>query len=73
MTKQLECRIVITWGHRSDLKTEVGMYCKYTQRYEPLGAHGPDQRVVDKVIRGLKTKIEREGHLVTFSDRRGPR
>ncbi len=73
MTKQLECRIIITWGHRIDLKTEVGMYCPVTQRYEPLGAHGPSRREIDRVILDLKKSIERAGHRCTFSDRRGPR
>lgn len=73
MAKQLECRIIITWGHREDLKTEIGMYCKNTNRYEPLGAHGPRREEIDRVVLDLKKKIEMEGHRCTFSERRGPR
>lgn len=69
--RQLECRIVLTHGHRGDLKTEVGMYDPLNERYEPLGAHSP--REVDSMVYGLKEKIEREGHLLTFSDATGPR
>lgn len=73
MDDRLECRICITYGHRTDLKTEVGMYCPNTGRYEPLGAYGPDQREVDRFVLGLKERIEREGHWCTFSSRQGPR
>ncbi len=75
--KQLECRIVLTHGHRADLKTEVGMFDPISGRYEPLGAHGDPtragQRELDRVVRDLKGSMERAGHLVTFSERRGPR
>ena len=67
--KQLECRIVITRGGRLDLKTEVGMYCPNTGRYEKAGVHGPDPREVDKVIMDMKTSIERAGHRLTFCER----
>lgn len=67
--KQLECRIVITRGGRIDLKTEVGMYDPVSGRYEPLGAHGPDRREIDKVIRDLKRSIEMAGHRLTFCER----
>ena len=72
---QLECRIVVTYGvlTRSDLKTEVGMYCPVTRRYERLGFHGPAQRDVDKMVKGLKERIEKERHLITYSVMRGPR
>lgn len=70
---QLECRIVVTHGHRADLKTELGMYCPVTRRYEPLGAHGPTVRDIDEAIRGLRERIERERHLLTWSVLRGPR
>lgn len=73
MGKQLECRIVLTHGHRADLKTELGMYDPLNEKYVPLGAHGPKVSDIDSAVRGLKEKIEREGHLLTFSDCRGPR
>ena len=66
--KALECRIVITKG-RPDLKTEVGMYDPVSGRYEPLGAHGPSAREVDKVVRDLKRSIEGAGHRLTFCER----
>ena len=66
--KKLECRIVITHRHL-DPKTEVGMYDPNSGRYEPLGAHGPSRREVDKVVGNLKIAIERAGNLVTFCER----
>ncbi len=71
--KQLECRIVITRNRRPDRKTEVGMYDPISGRYEPLGAHGPAQAEVDKMVRGLAERITKEGHLLTFSDVSWPR
>ena len=71
--RPLECRIIVTYGNRVDRKVEVGMYCPVTRRYEPLGAHGPDQDTVDRVIRDLRVRIERERHDVTWSVMRGPR
>ena len=67
MKKQLECRIIITGPRASDLKTEVGMFDPLSMRYESLGAHGPSQREVDRMVIGLKERIEKEGHLLTFS------
>lgn len=67
MPKQLECRIILTF--RRDRKTGVGMYDPLSGRYEHLGEHGPDVRVVDKVVRDLKTSIIRAGHLLTFCER----
>ena len=69
MMKKLECRIVITRG-RADLKTEVGMYDPISGRYEPLGAHGPSVKEVDRVVSDLKKSIEKAGHLLTFCERR---
>ncbi len=71
--KRLECRIILTHGHRWDLKTEVGMWDPLNDKYVSLGAHGPNMRELDKAVEGLKVRIEREGHLLTFSDVRGPR
>ena len=67
--KQLECRLVITRGGRLDLKTELGMYCPVTGRYEKTGVHGPDPREVDKAVLALKTSIERAGHRLTICER----
>ncbi len=65
--EQLECRIVVTT--RPDRRTEVGMYCPRTMRYEPLGVHGPSQVEVDCVVHDLKASIERAGHRLTFCER----
>lgn len=65
--KQLECRVVIT--ARPDRRIDLGMYDPISLRYEPLGTHGPDQREIDRVVAGLKERIEREGHKLTFCHR----
>lgn len=67
MPKQLECRIVIL--HRPDRRIDMGMYDPVSSRYEALGTHGPDQRAIDSAVRGLKERIEREGHRVSFCER----
>lgn len=64
--KQLECRIVII--HRRDQRIELGMYDPVSSRYEHLGIHGPSKQVIDNAVLGLKTRIEREGHLLTFAE-----
>lgn len=61
----MECRIVLTMADR--VQTEVGMYDPQSGRYEPLGQHGPT--VIDKVVRDLKERMEREGHKVSFCTR----
>ncbi len=66
-TKQLECRIVIV--RHKDKTCSIGMYDPKNQRYEPLGTHGPDNKVIDKVVMDLKTSIEKAGHRLTFCDR----
>lgn len=68
MLKQLECRVVVTLWHSV---FDMGMYDPVSGRYEPLGTH--PRRDEDKVVGGLKERIEREGHLLTFSVVRGPR
>lgn len=67
--KRMECRIVITRHAREDLKVELGMYDPKTERYAPLGAHGPSNKVVDKAIMDLRAKMEEAGHEVTFCER----
>lgn len=66
MRPKLECRIVLTYEH---LVTEVGMYDPKSGRYEPLGKHRNSE--LDKVVRDLKTAIERAGHHLTFCEREG--
>lgn len=66
-TKQLECRVVVLY--RPDGKVDMGMYDPLNSRYEPLGTHGPDKRRIAEAIRGLKERIEREGHRVSFCER----
>lgn len=65
---QLECRITIT--HEGDF-FRLGMYCPISMRHEPLGRH--PTRDIDRIVGGLKERIEREGHLLTFSEVTGPR
>lgn len=67
MPKQLECRICII--HLPDKRITLGMYDPLNNRYEPLGTHGPSQKEIDKAVYGLKTSIERAGHLLTFCER----
>lgn len=67
MTKQLECRIVITF--RKDKKITLGMYDPLNKRYENLGVHGPNKKDIDRVVNDLKTSIERAGHHLTFCER----
>lgn len=67
-SKQLECRIVITHrGHTFDL----GMYDPVSGRHEPLGNH--PRKDINRIVRDLKVRMEREGHLVSFSEVTGPR
>jgi hypothetical protein len=76
----LECRIVIThWppidnavGHAFRAPTfDLGIYDPVSGRYAPLGRHLLVH--IDRIVRDLKVRIERERHLVTFSERTGPR
>jgi hypothetical protein len=60
----MECRIVLT---SEGSKTEMGMFDPVSGRYVPLGKHSP--AVLDKVVRDLKTRMEKEGHLVSFCTR----
>lgn len=66
--KQLECRVVIT---HCGPTFQLGMYDPISSRYEPLGTH--PNRDIERIVRDLKVRIEQEGHLVSFSEQRGPR
>jgi hypothetical protein len=59
---------VITYKGRT---FSLGMYDPISSRYEPLGDH--PQSNIDKVVRDLKVRMEREGHLVSFSEMQAPR
>lgn len=66
MATQLECRITIThWGRTFDL----GMYDPISGRHEKLGNH--PIKDISRIVGDLKDRIEREGHLVTFSEKQG--
>lgn len=65
---QLECRIVLTYWGRT---FEMGMFDPISMRYEPLGRHSTDR--ADKIVGDLRTRMEREGHRVTYSEVNGPR
>lgn len=67
-TKQLECRIVLTyWPTQFDM----GMYDPVSMKYEPLGRH--PLSMIDGIVGDLRTRMEKERHLVTFSEVTGPR
>ena len=68
MGSQLECRIVIT---HNGTTFSLGMYDPVSGRHEPLGKH--PTKDIERVVRGLRERMEREGHLVTFSEVGGPR
>ncbi len=66
--KQLECRILIThWPREFDL----AMADPLSGRVEPLGRH-PLSKIAT-IVRDLRVRMERERHLVTFSELTGPR
>ena len=70
MDRRLECRIVIT--HNAGAGTfDMGMYDPLNMRYEALGTH-PSAKI-DRIVGDLRTRIERERHVVTFSELTGPR
>ena len=68
MSKQLECRVVITY--RKDGRINLGMHDPKSGRYAPLGVHGPGRGVIDKAVAGLVQSIEAAGHRVSFSEKR---
>lgn len=67
--KQLECRVVIT--HEPLGMFSLGMYDPLNTKYAPLGRH--PKKDIAKIVRDLKHRMERERHLVTFSEITGPR
>lgn len=71
MAKQLECRIVITHGVPGPDKFALGMFDPVSMRHEPLGSH-PTWNI-ERVVRDLRVRMEKEGHRVTFSEVTGPR
>ena len=69
-SRQLECRVVIT--HAEGGQTfALGMYDPVSGRHEPLGTH--PTRSIDRIVGDLRTRMEREGHRVTFSEIVGKR
>ena len=62
--RQLECRIVIT--HEGNY-FKLGMFDPVSMRYEPLGKHSIEK--IERVVRDLKIRMEREGHMVSFSEK----
>lgn len=66
--KHLPCRVVITHNVGT---FSLGMYDPVACNYAPLGTH--PKRDIDKVVRGLKERMEQEGHDVSFSEVTGPR
>lgn len=68
MSKQLECRIVITHYNNTFM---LGMYDPISFRYEDLGTHATGK--IEEVVGKLKASMEKVGHRVTFSEMRAPR
>ena len=68
-TKQLECRIVIT--HVPVMSFELGMWDPLNTKYAPLGKH--PTKDIEKIVGDLKVRMEKERHIVTFSEVTGPR
>ena len=60
----MECRITL---EATGYKTKVGMYDPKSGRHVPLGSYQGAE--LDKVVRDLRIRMEREGHTVTFSSR----
>lgn len=59
--------MITYWGRTFDL----GMYDPVGMRYEALGRH-PSEKI-EKIVRDLRVRMEKERHLVTFSEISGPR
>lgn len=66
--KQLECRIIIT---HQDHTFSLGMYDPVSMRYAPLGTHSIDK--IEPIVRDLRIRMEKERHIVTFSEMSAPR
>lgn len=67
MSEQLECRVVVTEHQNGTFS--LGMYDPRHSRYESLGRHPNRDR--EKIIGDLKSRIEREGHRLSMSVKRG--
>jgi hypothetical protein len=66
VAEQLECRIVVIHD-RLACTFELGMFDPMTTRYAPLGKHPMyPVREREKIIDGLKRRIEAEGHYLTW-------
>ena len=70
MLKQLECRIVITHDNRGGTFT-LGMFDPLSLRYELLGNH--PTKDIERIVGDLRVRMEKERHVVTFSEVTGPR
>ena len=68
MSKQLECRIIIT---HFGTTFSLAMFDPKSGRHEPLGKH--PLKDIDKIVRDLKVRMEREGHKVSFNEVTAPR
>ena len=68
MGKKFEVRVIVT---NRGCTFDLGMYHPQGNRYEPLGTHRTEDK--ERVVRGLRERIEREGHVVSFSETDGKR
>ena len=67
--RQLECRIVIT--HVGPQRFTLGMFDPVSMCHEPLGEHPTSD--IERIVGDLRTRMERERHVVSFSEVTGPR
>lgn len=70
MSDQLECRIVVIY-HRGGKTFSLGMYDPRTTFYAPLGDKHPMYPMAERerIIYGLRERIEKERHLITYCER----
>ena len=66
--KRLECRITIDHKGRT---FKLGMYDPLSGRHEPLGEHPTAN--IERIVGDLRTRMERERHIVTYSEVTAPR
>ena len=66
--KRLECRITIDHNGRTFL---MGMYDPISGRHEPLGEHPTAN--IEQVVSDLRVRMEKERHIVTYSEVTAPR
>lgn len=70
MKKQLEARIVIRRGLRSDAKAIIDVFDVAANKLNQLNIPaGPMQDDIDREVRKLKVSLEKAGHQVSVIER----